>query len=257
MSENTKIWDALAKTDPAHTKKFSRAGGFRGTSVKPIYTTHKMTEQFGPAGKGWGMSEPVFQVVPAGDQILVYCTVGLWWGQRDQIVYGVGGDIVWGKNKNGAYVDDEAFKKSYTDALSNAMKQIGMSADIHMGQHDDDKYVSALREEFGNGHAEPAKTGAAISGPIGQLGPKEDQVESLALEWFDGSGVKVRTIRGVEAFMRELYEAAPKFPALFASNEHTLAWLEKEYPAAKCGKKTVAAAARAVRLAFDAQGATV
>jgi hypothetical protein len=63
-------------------------------------------------------------------------------------VYGVGGDKVVGKNKHGLFSDDEAFKKSYTDALSNAMKQIGAAADIHMGQHDDDKYVTAMRQEF-------------------------------------------------------------------------------------------------------------
>ncbi len=149
---NLSIWTALGKTDPAHTKKFQRAGGFRGTSVKPIYTTMRMTEQFGPAGQGWGMTKPEFETIHANDQILVYCTVGLWWGLPHNLVYGVGGDIVQGKNKNGPFVDDEAFKKAYTDALSNAMKQIGMAADIHMGQHDDDKYVRELREEFnGNG----------------------------------------------------------------------------------------------------------
>jgi hypothetical protein len=97
---------------------------------------------------------------------LVYCTVALWWENPAQKVYGVGGDkIVTHIKANAQYnrperweSDDEAFKKSYTDALSNAMKQIGMSADIHMGQHDDDKYVSALKEEFaGNGHTEPEK----------------------------------------------------------------------------------------------------
>ena len=154
MSDNLKIWNALSKTDPAHTKKFKRAGGFSGTSIKPIYMTRMMTEQFGPAGQGWGMSEPRFVTVPAGENIMVYCTVGLWWGQSSQMVYGVGGDVVLGKNKYGPFTDDEAFKKSYTDALSNAMKQIGVGADVHMGQHDDDKYVSALSKEL---HSEPTE----------------------------------------------------------------------------------------------------
>lgn len=150
---NTDIWDALAKTDPKHTKKFKRAGGFSGTSVKPIYMTRKMTEQFGPAGKGWGMGEPKFDVVNAGDEILVYCTAAVWWTDGSpeasaNYVFGVGGDKVVTKRQNGPFFDDEAFKKSYTDALSNAMKQIGMAADIHMGQHDDDKYVQAVAREI-------------------------------------------------------------------------------------------------------------
>ena len=145
---NMELWDKLKTTDPAHTKKFKRAGGFSGTSVRPIYMVSKMTEVFGPAGKGWGMTEPRFEVVPTGEHIMVYCTVSVWHGTQEQKVYGVGGDTVLGKNKYGPYVDDEAFKKAYTDAMSNAMKQIGMAADVHMGQHDDDKYVSSVKEQL-------------------------------------------------------------------------------------------------------------
>lgn len=154
--ENMKIWDALSKTDPKHTKSFKRAGGFSGTAVSPIYMTHKMTEQFGPAGQGWGMGEPLFQTVagPEGE-VLVYCTVSVWWITTEQRVYGVGGDKAVGKNKYGLFTDDEAFKKAYTDALSNAMKQIGMAADIHMGMYDDNKYVNALKEEFSELKAVP------------------------------------------------------------------------------------------------------
>ena len=148
MTDNLKIWDALKTTDPAHTKKFTRAGGFKGTAIKPIYMVRKMTEMFGPAGKGWGMGEPAFKTVECGEAIMVYCTVSLWWGNGEQKVYGVGGDTVQGKNRNGVFVDDEAFKKAYTDAMSNAMKQIGVGADVHMGQHDDDKYVATVSEQL-------------------------------------------------------------------------------------------------------------
>lgn len=146
---NTVLWDSLTKSDPKHTKPFSRAGGFKGTSLKPIWMTHRMTEAFGPCGVGWGMERPEFQVVTADKEILVYCTTALWHSDRANIVYGVGGDKVMTVRNNGnVFCDDEAFKKAYTDSLSNAMKQIGMAADIHMGLHDDDKYVQEMREEF-------------------------------------------------------------------------------------------------------------
>jgi hypothetical protein len=153
-----RIWDALSKTDPSHTKGFKRAGGFQGTAVKPIWTIKRMTEQFGPAGTGWGMDEPRFDVVNAGDEILVFCTVHLWYvepavGSKVAGVYGVGGDKVMGKNKYGAFTNDEAFKASYTDALSNAMKQIGVAADIHMGLFDDSKYRREIEQEFASGTA--------------------------------------------------------------------------------------------------------
>jgi hypothetical protein len=155
---NMRIWDAVSKTDPKHTKGFKRAGGFQGTAIKPIWLTKRLTEQFGPAGSGWGMTKPEFQVVTAGDEILVYCTVGLWYTDgavADNMVYGVGGDKVMGKNKYGPFTNDEAFKASYTDALSNAMKQIGMGADIHMGLFEDDKYLREVKAEFASGNNQP------------------------------------------------------------------------------------------------------
>ena len=105
------------------------------------------------------MEKPEFQTVTAGDEILVFCTVALWYGEGDGMtmsrkctVYGVGGDKVLGKNRNGPFTNDEAFKASYTDALSNAMKQIGVGADIHMGLFDDEKYASAeTQREFAGG----------------------------------------------------------------------------------------------------------
>jgi hypothetical protein len=153
MISNLDIWDKLGRTDPDHTKKFTRGGGFKGTAVKPIYTAHKMTETFGPCGSGWGYSEPTFQLVPGSDgQTAVFCWVTLWYakpeGGRSEPIPGVGGDFVVKKFSSGLTTDDEAFKKAFTDALGNAMKNLGMSADVHMGLFDDNKYVSELRSEF-------------------------------------------------------------------------------------------------------------
>ncbi len=168
-TDNMRIWEALGKTDPAHTKQFTRAGGFKGTAIKPMWANKQMTEFFGPCGIGWGMTEPIFQVVPAGDEIMVYCTVSLWYADGRQLhntAYGVGGDKVLsqvllkddrgqkifdteaGRYKTYPQSDDEAFKKAYTDALSNAMKFIGVAADVHMGLFDDNKYVQQVRGEF-------------------------------------------------------------------------------------------------------------
>jgi hypothetical protein len=145
---NTVIWDALGKTDPAHTKAFNRSGGFKGTAIKPIWILRKLTEQFGAAGIGWGVNEPQFQVVPAEGEILVYCTVSAWHGTKDNTLWGVGGDKVQAKRSGGSFCDDEAFKKAFTDAINNAFKSIGVGADVHMGQFDDDKYVADVGREF-------------------------------------------------------------------------------------------------------------
>jgi hypothetical protein len=151
MTDNLAIWNTLGRTSPEHTKGFKRGGGFSGTAVKPIYTEQKMTEMFGPCGIGWGVSEPTFQLVPGSDgQTAVYCWLTLWFvhdGARSQPIPGVGGDFVIVKQSSGLRTDDEAFKKAFTDAIGNAMKHIGMSADVHMGRFDDSKYVQDLKQE--------------------------------------------------------------------------------------------------------------
>jgi len=150
--ENLRYWDQLGKTDPAHTKQFQRSGGFKGTAIKPMWCNLRMTEFFGPCGVGWGPDKPEYQIVPAEDEILVFCTVGLWYmdGDKKAQVYGVGGDKAVIKGSNGTRSSDEAFKAAYTDALGNAMKFIGVAADVHMGLFDDNKYVQEMNNEFKN-----------------------------------------------------------------------------------------------------------
>lgn len=146
---NTELWDTLGKTDPAHTKRFSRSGGFKGTATKPIWVYRRLTEQFGSVGVGWGHNKPDYQVVPGADgEVLVYCTVECWHTTRENTFFGVGGDKVVVKDKNGLRSDDEAFKKAFTDGVMNAFKSVGVAADVHMGLFDDDKYIAQMEREF-------------------------------------------------------------------------------------------------------------
>jgi hypothetical protein len=139
---NTKLWDELKRVPPDQLKQFSRSGGFKGTAIKPMWSFHRMTEIFGPCGQGWGIEPPSFITVPAGDEILVYCTVAVWHTSRTHTVFGVGGDKVRVVQSSGPRNDDEAFKKAYTDAITNALKLIGVGADIHMGLWDGNKYAT-------------------------------------------------------------------------------------------------------------------
>jgi hypothetical protein len=159
--DNLRIWSALSKSDPSQTKQFSRAGGFKGTALKPIWIVKRLTEQFGPCGEGWGIGEPSFQVVPAGDEMMVYCTVSCWHGSPENTIFGVGGDKVVTKRQSGHFCDDEAFKKAFTDAVGNAFKFIGVGADIHMGLFEDSKYLAEVTKEF----AEPPAKREKLGGP--------------------------------------------------------------------------------------------
>ncbi|MCE2841189.1 MAG: hypothetical protein LW689_06190 [Novosphingobium sp.] len=148
--KNTRFWDALGKTDPKHTKGFSRAGGFKGTALKPIWIVKRLTETFGPVGEGWGTEEPQFTLVHGQDgEVMVYCHVRCWHTKPGQFFYGVGGDKVVTKRSSGQlFHDDEAFKKAFTDAVNNAFKYVGVGADVHMGQFEDSKYLDQVGAEF-------------------------------------------------------------------------------------------------------------
>ena len=176
MTENLRHWDALGKTDPAQTKSFTRAGGFKGTATKPIWIEYRLTQHFGPCGVGWGCDEPGFTLVPAGEEILVYCTICAWYiedGKRASL-YGVGGDKVLVKQSSGLRTDDEAYKKAFTDALGNAFKHIGSGADVHMGLFDDSKYVNEMRREFAD---EAAVAAPPAAEPESQDPPEHPRAE--------------------------------------------------------------------------------
>lgn len=195
MNEKTALWDKLGKTDPKHTKEFTRGGGFKGTAIKPMFSYRRLTEEFGPCGTGWGVGEPSFQVVPGDNrEVLVFCTVSGWYmndGERRQ-VYGVGGDkIVTHIKANEKYSrperwenDDEAFKKAFTDALTNAFKLVGVGADVHMGMFDDNKYVNSMREEFADA---PQQANDAASKP--SAAHQKRQLEEIDKELLDCNSV--------------------------------------------------------------------
>jgi hypothetical protein len=208
---NLVIWNALCRTDPKHTKPFKRSGGFTGTAIKPIWIVHMLTEQFGPVGVGWGMGRPQFELVHASEgEVAVYCTVECWHGKPTNVFYGVGGDKAVGKNKYGLNVDDEAFKKAFTDAVNNAFKFVGVGADVHMGQFDDNKYVAAVAKEFANdaprtGENDPRPDEPA---PREKLEGKHSSKTALATA-LRAYGFKVglaATVRELEAVVEEYAE---------------------------------------------------
>jgi hypothetical protein len=189
--ENVELWDKLGKTDPAHTKGFTRGGGFKGTAIKPMFSYRRMTEEFGPCGIGWGVGEPAFQVVNAAEEILVFCTVSVWHGKRENVVYGVGGDKAVVKQSSGLRSDDEAFKKAFTDAVTNGLKLIGVGADVHMGMFDDNKYVNSMREEFSGqqNQNEPDKGNSNGGDKAPSAAHQKRQLEEIEKELLDCQSV--------------------------------------------------------------------
>jgi hypothetical protein len=150
-SDNLAIWNEVEQTDPNYTKQFNRGGGFKGTATNATYLIKKATKMFGPIGIGWGWNiiEEKFQ--PGQDKDVVHILrLKLWymWGDKRGEIEHFGQTTFVGKNKNGWFTDEEAPKKSLTDALSKSLSTLGFAADIHLGLYDDNRYVADLKQDF-------------------------------------------------------------------------------------------------------------
>lgn len=229
------VWEALCRTDPRHTKRFKRAGGFEGTALKPIWVEKRLTEVFGPCGHGWGTRPPVYTTQPgANNELLVFCNITGWYLRDGNVyeVHGAGGDkIIRYVAANEKYKrperwesNDEAYKMAMTDATLNAFKHVGVGADIHLGQFDDNKYVESVAREFeegaSNGEPDKAHPKAARGkdAPFPQ-GPAKNKTELKALGrdlWRDveacGDDDTLAALMGADdtkALIKQLRDALP------------------------------------------------
>ena len=150
---NLDLWNAVADIDPDFTKPIT-GKDYRGTSPNPHYLIKLATEKLGPAGQGFGWEVIAEGFEHMGDTVLHWCRIEFWW--REGGVGGaVGGFESYGQTK-AAYttskgqhrVDEDAPKKSMTDALTKALAQIGFGANIFLGRWDDSKYVDHVRENY-------------------------------------------------------------------------------------------------------------
>lgn len=196
--ENLRYWNRLKRTDPKATKPFTRAGGFRGTQIDPTWRLQMMTETFGPVGQGWGWEQLEWTVV----ERMVFICVRAWY--RDP----VSGEVCWTgpqwggtemirKRRDGVEApDDECFKMSMTDALGKCLVQLGLGADIHMGQFDDSKYREESEAYF-NAKANPDTQPAAIEKFEAEIKERLAAVadlEGLDELWRGGVGQRLKDI---------------------------------------------------------------
>ena len=162
MTDNLALWNAVEKTPPAQTKAIT-GKSYQGTSPKPHYLVHKATETFGPCGIGWGFTIEDERIEEgAGGERMSIARVKVWFkwnGERGEVEH-IGGTTFSGVRSSGKpFTDEDAPKKSVTDALIKALSMIGFAGDIFMGRYDDSKYVDGLKDEE---RSAPAKDSAAV-----------------------------------------------------------------------------------------------
>jgi len=134
---------------PTDALKRIDAGKLKGkTDINPQWKIEAMTEAFGLCGVGWKFEIVKTDIHDAMDgQKLIFMTVAVRVKENDtwgEPVYGCGGDFIVEKNKNGLVPNDEAYKMCLTDALGNALKCLGVAADIYRG-YEPSKYQ---RQEY-------------------------------------------------------------------------------------------------------------
>ena len=98
-----------------------------------------MTEVFGPIGIGWYYKVTGQWVEKHKDEVAAFTNIELFVkvdGEWSQPIFGNGGSMLAAQEKNGIYVSDEAYKMSLTDALSVAMKQLGVGSDVYSNNND-------------------------------------------------------------------------------------------------------------------------
>lgn len=150
MSENTKYWDRLSRP-PETALKSIGAGRLKGkTDINPQWRLEAMTQVFGPCGVGWRYridklwTEPGHgNVVFAFALVSVAIMVGGKWSEE---IPGIGGNKLIEEESKGPYSNDEAYKMAVTDALSVALKAVGVAADIYSGLWDGAGYREKEKE---------------------------------------------------------------------------------------------------------------
>ncbi|MEN3238597.1 hypothetical protein PUR29_34725 [Methylobacterium ajmalii] len=151
VNDNLKIWNNAQATDPKFTKEFKKGGGFSGTAINATWMAKRATETFGPIGIGWGVTIVEENIHDVGDgKKLHVLRIKLWYmldGKRGEVEH-FGQTMLVDKRQSGTFVDEEAPKKSLTDAMTKALSLLGFAADVHMGMYDDNKYVNAVGKHF-------------------------------------------------------------------------------------------------------------
>ena len=151
---NLFIFNKVRKV-PNNALKQINAGRLKGMSdVNPVWRILAMTDTFGVCGVGWKYEITKQWTETYGNEIKGFCNINMYVkvdGEWSDAIPGTGGASFVAMERNGAYVSDEVYKMALTDALSVAMKSIGVAADIYFSKGADLGTKYAINEQAANG----------------------------------------------------------------------------------------------------------
>jgi hypothetical protein len=151
MSKNKDLWKRAFTTDPRHVKPIT-GKQYSGNSPKPYWIVERLTDEFGPCGIGWGFTilNERFERFSDTDTLHV-ASVRFWYvldGQRGELEQIGQTKASYTTSKGSFMLDEDAPKKSVTDALVKCASYLGFAGDIFSGRWDDSKYVAEAAKEW-------------------------------------------------------------------------------------------------------------
>jgi len=109
-----------------------------------------MTEQFGICGVGWRYEiDRVWNEPAPSGQEFAFAEIALYIKQNDKWsdpIPGIGGSMLVEQESSGLHASDEGYKMAITDALSVAMKMLGVGADVYAGLWDGARYRDQIAQ---------------------------------------------------------------------------------------------------------------
>lgn len=158
-SDNMIIYEGH-RQPPKEALKLIQAGRLKGFSdINPMWRLKALTEEFGPCGIGWYYTVDKQWLEVCGNETVAFVNISLYVkvdGEWSKPIFGNGGSKLVTQERNGAFVSDEAFKMSVTDAIGVAAKQLGIAADVYFA-NDQTKYTPDIRDNNSEQKATQAK----------------------------------------------------------------------------------------------------
>lgn len=198
---NKSIWDSVKVTNPSAVKKIT-GKSYQGNSPKPYWLIERATDTFGPIGIGWGVTvkSERFERMSESD-VLHVAVVSIWYvhdGKRSETFDQMGGTKAAYMTSSGKLmVDEDAGKKSVTDAMVKCLSMLGFCADIFSGMWDDSKYVDWAAEQYA---PKPEQLSAEEVANIEALITEVNANKAKLLEWVSkAEGWQIKTLAEVPA----------------------------------------------------------
>lgn len=215
-NQNLRYYEQLRQV-PDYALKQIGAGRLKGMSdINPLFRIKAMTEAFGPCGIGWKYVITKQWIETYGQEVKAFTNIDLFIkvnGEWSDAIPGTGGSAIVALERNGAYVSDEAYKMALTDALSVAMKALGVAADVYYSKDKQGQFDTKYEQQ-----TYMAQQGAAMQSP---QQPTKLAAAQQAVTVFDGTVASVITSAKT---MEQLTQVWNYYPGLQSDKAFRDAW---------------------------------